>query len=70
MKASDGTPAVLDPEEEEEKKEERPARVVTDLNKKGPNPKGGRMPTFLGIDVECDPEFSHKLGLLFKNVFT
>lgn len=52
-------------ENEEEKKE--PDEV--DQQKKQVF-KGGKLPTFLGIDVQCDNQFKHKLKSLFVNTFT
>lgn len=56
---------------EEEKKGESAqgsVRTVIDTNAstKGPPVKDGKSPVFLGVDIECDPDYKFKL----KNLFT
>jgi hypothetical protein len=38
--------------------------------KPSPLPTTGALPTFLGIDIECDPEYEQKLNRLFVSSFT
>jgi len=70
---------VQDPEQEEERKgaqtgaaKSSSIRTVTDRNMQqsaaatqGGNTKGGKPATFLGINVECDPQYQRKMSQVF-----
>jgi hypothetical protein len=45
---------------------------VTQVNKEQPakTKTGGKLPTFLGIDIQCDESYERNLGLVFQRTFT
>ena len=61
---------------EEEKKGQSAAagnnhRSVIDTNApgKGAMKQNGKSPTFLGVSIECDPQYQRKLSSVFVNAF-
>ena len=45
-------------------------RTVTQVKEPAKLKAGGKLPTFLGIDIECDQNYERNISLTFQRAFT